>query len=94
MPVLMVAGAGDTLWAPVGACEALHRIVTAADRTFLVFGKAQGHTTDYGHVDLIVGRPAREEVWPRLVEWLDARSGTRGLTDAVPASRRGAPGLA
>ncbi len=35
-----------------------------------VFGTEQGHADEYGHWDLVLGRRARAEVWPRILEWL------------------------
>ena len=34
------------------------------------FGKDQGYRDNYGYHDLIMGRQAREEVWPGISEWL------------------------
>ena len=37
----------------------------------LPFGKRYGQREDYGHYDLLVGRHAPSEAWPRILEWLD-----------------------
>ena len=37
-------------------------------------GRADGLATDYGHTDLLVGRRAAAEVFPRLRDWLLAHS--------------------
>lgn len=39
-----------------------------------VHGKEHGDADDYGHFDLIVGRRAKDEVWPGLAAWLDEHS--------------------
>jgi pimeloyl-ACP methyl ester carboxylesterase len=39
-------------------------------RTYVEFGRAAGHSTDYGHTDLLVGRAAPEEVFPVVADWL------------------------
>lgn len=61
-PILALAGMADLQCPP----KAARRFGTA----FAAFGKRHGHRADYGHDDLIMGRHAREEVWPRIGEWL------------------------
>lgn len=36
-----------------------------------VFGRSHGHRNDYGHLDLVVGRQARDETWPCMASWLE-----------------------
>jgi predicted alpha/beta hydrolase len=69
-PVLAVAGAGDTGWAPPHACEAIVRHLGGAEPDFRVLGRRTGFSRDFGHVDIVVGRAARAEVWPLLAEWV------------------------
>lgn len=73
LPLLAVAGAGDHLWAPPPACQALFDLVGSPDKSFLLCGRRTGFATDYGHAGLVVSREAREEIWPRLLDWLAAR---------------------
>lgn len=61
-PVLAVSGEGDTQCSP--EASALY----GTDHK--VFGKQHGHQEDYGHDDLMMGRHAREEVWPEIKSWL------------------------
>jgi pimeloyl-ACP methyl ester carboxylesterase len=35
-----------------------------------VFGKKHGCLEEYGHCDLIIGKNASREVWPRILSWL------------------------
>lgn len=72
VPMLMIAGAGDRLFAPPDAVRALYDRVGAADRTLIVAGTATGFERDFGHPDLIASRAAAEQVWPRILDWLDA----------------------
>jgi pimeloyl-ACP methyl ester carboxylesterase len=43
-------------------------------RDLLVAGRERGFACDYGHGDLVLGRHAPEEVFPRVRDWLLARS--------------------
>lgn len=38
--------------------------------TVVQLGRAAGHGDHYGHFDPIIGRRARDEVWPHLLRWL------------------------
>ena len=70
LPFLAIAGSDDRLFAPPRACRGLFDIVGSADKTFVLFGKSEGHTHDFDHVGLLVSRGAREQVWPTIVSWL------------------------
>jgi len=70
-PVLAVAGSGDRFFAPPRICRRLFDGLSSADKTFLEFGRSAGYSKDYGHAGLIVDRAAREEVWPKILEWME-----------------------
>jgi predicted alpha/beta hydrolase len=74
-PVLLIAGAGDARRAPAPTVRALHDTLGGDDRSLLVCGRGTGFSADFGHVELVVGRAARTEVWPRVVAWLAERAG-------------------
>ena len=42
----------------------------AGDAEFMLCGKAQGFSADYGHTDLLLGRRSREEIFPLLLDHL------------------------
>jgi hypothetical protein len=48
--------------------------VSSPDRTFVEFGVESGHGADYGHIDLVLGRHAPEEVFTRIADWLAPRT--------------------
>jgi hypothetical protein len=48
--------------------------VGSADVTYLEFSKEAGFRADYGHLDLTLGVHVREEVYPKIYEWLLKRS--------------------
>ena len=42
------------------------------DKKFVLAARSQGFSTDYGHVDLILGKRARDEIYPNIAEWIEA----------------------
>ena len=75
VPLLVVAAARDR-WAPPPACRALLDLVPVGDHTWLLCGISHGFSHDFGHIDVLVGRTARAEVWPLLLAWLAERRPT------------------
>ena len=71
-PALFVAGALDLL-APPAAVRGGYEL-WAGEKELWIAGREAGLSTDYGHSDLIFGRKAPEEVYPRVVTWLRAHS--------------------
>lgn len=64
-PWLSIAGDGDTVFAPAGACRALVEQVSSDTREFSVVGPALGHG------GLLLDPRADEECWPLLSEWVE-----------------------
>ena len=71
-PALFIAGAQDLL-APPGLVRAGHAL-WGGEKELWVAGKEAGLSADYGHSDLIFGRKAQEEIFPRVRDWLLQRS--------------------
>lgn len=70
VPLLAVAGAGDHQ-DPPWACEQLFQRF-GGEGQFLLLGKAQGFSEDFGHVDMLVSKAAQAQVWPQIQRWLAA----------------------
>jgi pimeloyl-ACP methyl ester carboxylesterase len=71
-PVHFFVGAADRLGAPA-AVRLAHDAWgadTGAAKGWTLFGRAEGFSADYGHVDLVIGRRAPDEVLPRIVDFL------------------------
>ena len=81
-PTLFLVGALDHM-ATVGAVKWSYRQLGASDKRFVLFSKINGRLVDYGHDDLIIGRHAREEVYPQVLRWLKAHP----AQEAAPASQ-------
>lgn len=76
-PVLAVAGAGDHLLAPPHAVRDLLERFGSTDRQLLVAGRETGFSRDFDHPGLMIGRAARAEIWPLMVDWLSERAPLR-----------------
>ena len=80
VPLLAIAGAADRLAPPEGVALALEGMAPSRVQ-FLELSRARGFTADYGHVDLILGRNAPDEVFSRIASWITEvldGSGTQG----------------
>ena len=71
VPVHVVSGSVDRV-APKAAVLALSARLRGPDVRYREMGKPAGDRADYGHGDLLVGRSAPEEVFPVLLDFLEA----------------------
>ncbi|MGH7307240.1 MAG: alpha/beta fold hydrolase [Candidatus Rokuibacteriota bacterium] len=74
VPALCMAGAGDRYIAPVRGCRRLFDALGGADKEWVLCGKSGGFSEDYGHARIVASRAAEREIWPRIREWLVART--------------------
>jgi pimeloyl-ACP methyl ester carboxylesterase len=75
VPSLVIVGRADELADPLVGRAVFERL-GSQDKELVVAGRAEGFEVDFGHVDLMVGSPARREVFPRIVAWLARHDGT------------------
>jgi len=74
-PMLVVAGGQDRLAPPESVGYGFDRMASSAKR-FVTLDRASGFSADYGHVDIVFGRRAPDEVFPLVAEWVgDTLSG-------------------
>jgi predicted alpha/beta hydrolase len=85
-PALIIAGAADQLAAPEMVRFAYEH-VGSVQRHYREFGVGAGDSADYGHVDLIFGRRAPEEVFPTISAWLEQER-IGALPSAAPPRER------
>ena len=69
-PMLLVAGAVDLLATP-DSVRMAHTLLPGGRNRMVVAGREGGTREDYGHVDLVLGERAPEEIFPLVTEWLD-----------------------
>lgn len=70
VPALVVAGAVDRI-APAAAVAAAAVRLGSRDVRYREMGKQFGDRADYGHIDLLVGTNAPEEVFPLILDFLE-----------------------
>ena len=76
-PLLVIAGGLDKM-APKTDMEYVKNHVGSTDVTYLEFSKEAGYRADYGHLDLNLGLYSRDEVYPKIYDWLVQHSKTIG----------------
>ncbi len=70
VPILFIAGNLDNL-APPHNIKPAYDAVASQEKRFTVVSEATGFSSDYGHVDLIIGDPAEKDVYPLIDRWLE-----------------------
>lgn len=68
-PVLIVGGTVDRQCPPEAARRTLDAL-GCEDKELALFGRAHGQADEYAHFDLLMGKRAREEVYPVITRWL------------------------
>jgi len=96
VPFQLLVGAGDLL-APPHSLENARDAMKKADVDYVLCGRAQGFAWDYGHGDLVLGRSAPKEIFPRIEAWLknaEPRASIRGpwprFSSSIRTRRSGA----
>jgi pimeloyl-ACP methyl ester carboxylesterase len=69
VPILLITGSRDP-FTPHHKVKRAFRSIGSKKKEWMVFGKKYGHITNYGHLDLIIGRNASKEVYPSILNWL------------------------
>jgi len=85
LPVFAGVGSADRFHASPTRARALFERLGSEQKTFVVFGPGGGPSRAFGHIDLVRGVAAEQEVLPRILEWLNARA-----CSASPQMRPGA----
>lgn len=71
-PALFLAAVRDYLAPPSVVRRAFE--LWGGPKEFMEFSAVNGHSADYGHVDLLLGKKAPLEVYPAILRWLVAHS--------------------
>jgi pimeloyl-ACP methyl ester carboxylesterase len=70
-PTLFIAGNKDLL-APPPAVKDAYDAAGCAEKKFVIASRGQAFAAHYGHLDLVLGRTAPEEIFPQIEGWLGA----------------------
>ncbi|MBI5479276.1 MAG: alpha/beta fold hydrolase [Deltaproteobacteria bacterium] len=72
-PMLFLAGPRDLI-APPDMVKTVFDAVGSKDKKFVICSRPGGFKVNYGHIDLVLGRNAPEEIYPLVRDWLDAHA--------------------
>ncbi len=70
LPVLLIAGAADR-FAPPASVRFVYDHIGSVQKQYREFAARRGAAADYGHVDLIFGRHAPEDVFRTISQWIE-----------------------
>ncbi|WP_078128256.1 alpha/beta hydrolase [Leptospira alexanderi] len=73
IPTLLIAGRRDKIGTTYSLRYA-YDTISSEDKTLFIVSRANNHSEDYGHMDLIVGKNADKDVFIPLVAWLNKRN--------------------
>lgn len=79
VPCLIMGGAADEL-APPQVQQFLYKNISSSDKTLEILGVSGGYSINYGHNDSLISMRAAQEVYPRILNWLDQRTGGSSST--------------
>lgn len=71
-PLLVISGRVDRV-APSDRVLAYYNAAGSAEKRYVLAGKANGFSADYGHLDLPLGDQAAAEIYPLIVGWMQGR---------------------
>lgn len=69
VPILFVAGGMDRL-APPECVAPAYDLVASTTKDLVILDRRHGFSIDYGHVDIVLGRRAPDEVFPLVASWI------------------------
>lgn len=68
-PMLVIGGTVDQL-TPPDVTRQYYELLTSPRRELVIFGQSYGHSAEYGHGDLMVGKNVHRELYPVVAEFL------------------------
>ncbi len=74
LSILVVAGKGDKM-AVIDDVRYAYDRIASEDKKYIELSRDNNFSSDYGHIDMIFGRRAPEEVFPVILEWLENHRG-------------------
>ena len=69
VPTLMIGGAEDRM-TPAHHLKWGFKAMDTDDKKFVLAGEDTGFEDDYAHVDIVLGKNARDEIFPIIYDWI------------------------
>lgn len=82
LPAFIIAGAKDDI-APALGCRVFFDHLSSEDKQWLECGLNNGFSKDYNHGQLVMGRAAKKEIFPKIQTWLTERNTESDETNNV-----------
>lgn len=77
VPLLLIGGAADPI-APPAVLRKTYSEIASEDRELMIFWSgSDDDDTPYGHFDLVLGKGAKDVVFPLIKDWLQAKTPTK-----------------
>ncbi len=70
IPIFIITGNQDP-FTPASLIKGAFEEIAASKKKWIVFGKKEGYRSNYGHLDLIIGKNAPKEVFPAILDWIE-----------------------
>lgn len=83
VPMFVIGGAGDNLVIPPNVKHA-YDLLPEGNKRYLELGRASGFKEDYGHIDMVFGKHANQEVFPLVLDWVVSHDGAPAVSAAGP----------
>lgn len=68
-PALIISGSADDI-APVEGCRLVYDALGSKNKTWVECGIAHGFSKNFTHGQLVMGRAAKAEIFPKVSQWL------------------------
>lgn len=69
--ILFIGGSRDGMAPHATSAEVCTPSNPGGERCCLIVGKESGFASDYGHMDLVLGKGSEDEIFPRILAWLE-----------------------
>lgn len=73
LPTFIIAGSKDDI-APSAGCRMFFDHLSSEDKQWLECGRTSGFSKEFNHGQLVMGRAAKEEIFPKIERWLMERN--------------------
>ncbi len=73
IPTFMVAGGNDRI-APISGCLKLFNALGSEEKTWLTGTVESGFSKEFSHSQLVRGKAAKKELFPKILEWIKVQS--------------------
>lgn len=74
IPVFVIAGKKDKM-ALIEDVKYAYEKISSKDKKYIELSRENGFSADYGHIDMVFGKRAPEEIFPVILDWFEKHRG-------------------